>query len=504
MLKCKEAPGVYKKSSIPQIKSKGQTLNRASRRRYDQMFPGPLPHDLQAEQSVLGAIFFDNDALDKATEIITSHNFYHDAHRKMFLVMEKLRNQNAQIDLVTLIDILLQKGLLDQCGGIPSLLRLTDVTPTAANVCSYARIVKEKALRRSMIKAGYKIISGGFEEKEPADEYIEKAESLVFQVSLANENQNFLPISEVIPSIDSEVFSETERIGIKTYFPDLDRKIGVITNHSIIVISAFTGEGKSTLIWNMVDRFVSRTKRPVFIWSGEMSKEECTLRAVCTRAKVDSTKVLAKTLNHEEKERFRQAEGELYHFLIIIDDTGGITVDELRSKVRRCKSLYPDLAFVVIDNLPLMSYKDADNEAQRIRNTVAELKAFNLQIGVPFFILTQYSYQIRKSANRRPQNDDIIGSSAVMQTATHVWRIFSSNEVTEKYSPHAMGSAFHSDENEVKLLILCKQRYGPLGEIPLLWHKKYTRFGQNWAGEPSARSPFCIMILPSKCRIQSV
>jgi len=427
-----------------------------------------LPHDLMAEQSVLGAIFLENEALDKVMEIIFPQDFYRSSHKEIFLAMIELHNLNEQIDLVTLKDLLHKKGLLSQCGGISYLLSLMDVTPTAANVAGYARIVKDKALRRSLIQAGHQIVAEGYEENEPTEQYIEKAESSVFQVRMERGDHNFSLISEVIPFIDSEVFSETEKIGIKTYFTDLDKKIGVITSHSIIAISAFTGEGKTAFIWNIIDRFVNRTKRPVFIWSGEMSLQECTLRAICTRGRIDSTRVLARALSKEEKERFQQAEQELYHLPIIIDDTGGITVDELKSKIRRCKTLYPDLGFVVIDNLPLMSYKNAENESQRIRNTISELKAFNLQIGVPFFILTQYSYNIRKSAKRRPQNDDIIGSSAVMQTATHVWHLFSSNKVTDKYK---VGN------DEIKLLILGKQRYGPLGEIPLLWEKKHTKFG---------------------------
>ena len=427
------------------------------------------PHNLEAEREVLGSVLLDNLVLLQTQAIITVADFYKEAHRIIYQTMCELLDKNNPIDLLTLPEAIRAKGELENIGGSAYLYGLIENLVTSAFTTHHAKIIKKQSIRRQLLQAAYNIQILADDESLTTEEALNQAEQNVFKIALKQTSNGHQGVYQGIDIIDRELFGDDahrERAGIKTYFMDIDDKVGMLPNHSIIAVAGFTGEGKTALIDSIILRFIKETGRPVFKWSGEMSLEDCTLRYVCMEAKLDSTKVLAGKLSKEEIARYHFIKKAVADMPIIIDTTGAITVIEFKSKVRRLKLKYPDLGFVVIDNLPLMNH-EGKSPPEGYRNTMVSLRAFVEEIGIPHFIATQYSYQIRKKENRMPQNDDIIYGSAVIQNSTHIWHIFNRKE----------------DLPAMKRIRFGKQRYAPTGIITMTWLEQYTTFKDYIQGE---------------------
>lgn len=415
--------------------------------------------DQDAEKSVLGAIILDNNILLEVLDIIDTQDFYKIAHKNIFDAIKRLHSSRTPVDLTTLDNELREDKDLLALGGIVYLASLFDYVPSTAHAKHHAEIMKGQAINRQLLSMSIEIKNAIAAGNIKPQNILEGIQKMVFQISLDRLPSNYKPISQIVPLVRRELFSEgKERIGIKTYFPDIDKQVGLLVNASIITIVGFTGCGKTALVDSIILRFVKNTGRPVFKWSGEMSEEECTLRYLCMLGLLDSRRILAKTLNVSEKHRYRNAEEELENLPIILDTTGGISFEELKTKLRKVKIEYPDLGFVVIDNLPLMS-KEGESESQKYRNTMKDLRAFSKDLGCPIFVLTQYSFSIRKKDNRMPENDDILFGSSVIQDSTNVWHVFDLK-----------------DSPEIKKLKLGKGRYSPTGMLALGWNPTCTLF----------------------------
>jgi len=425
---------------------------------------GVPPYDLMAEQAVLGSIIIDNSTFLKAQDCLKAEDFYVHKHRLIFETIERQIGQGEPIDLLTLPESLRKQDELENVGGYAYLVSLINDLITSASVSHYAKIVHKLSLRRKAMALGQNIMAISRENTLEIEEMISSIMNQVFSLGSGSLNNGPATLKEGLKYLFQEFIDKKAESGIKTYFVDLDKKIGVLTNNSIVTIVGFTGEGKTAFMDSLILRFVKKTGRPIWKWSGEMSLGECSLRYACMWARIDSVKLLANYLDASEMARLVRAFSEISEFPILVDTTGGISMNELKFKSLLAKMRYPDLGFIVIDNLPLMTL-EGENEAHRFRKAMHDIRAFSKVINVPIFIITQYSYHIRRSDKRPPDNDDIYCGSAVIQDSTHVWHLY------------------QEEENRIKVLKLGKQRYAPIGSIHLTWLPEYTLFEDLWSQE---------------------
>ena len=429
------------------------------------LLPVIPPQDLAAEQAVLGSILIDNSVFLKVQEQINAEDFYKESHRHIFRAIEDQVVQGEPIDLFTLPEQLRKTDRLEEAGGYSYLVSLVDDLVTSASAGYYARIVRKFSLRRKAMALSQMIGEMSRDNSLETEEMIGTITNQVFSLGSGISNTEPIALREGIHRLVEDILYKTEESGIKTYFSDLDKTIGILTKQAIVTVVGFTGEGKTAFMDSIILRFVKKTGRPIWKWSGEMSLEECSLRYACMLARVSSVKLLAGYLNSSEMARLTLTLGQMSDMPIMIDTTGGITMNELKFKSLLIKMRYPNLGFIVIDNLPLMTL-EGENEAHRFRKAMHDIRAFSKILNLPIFVITQYSYHIRRSDKRTPDNDDIYCGSAVIQDSTHVWHLFQEGE-----------------ENRIKILKMGKQRYAPVGQIRLLWMPEFTLFEDLFSQE---------------------
>ena len=430
-----------------------------------------LPHSLEAEQSVIGSMLMDREAVIAASEIITGGDFYQQQYGIMFDAMVELFNEGKPVDLVTLQDRLKEKDVPPEVSSLDFVRDIITMVPTSANVKSYANIVSEKAVLRRLIKTTVEIANACYAGKEPLENILADTEKSVFDLLQNKSGQEFVPIKQVainvLEKIEDAYRSQGTVTGIPSGFIDLDYKLSGFQPSDFILIAARPSMGKTAFVLNVVDYVSVRKNLPCMVFSLEMSKEQLVNRMLSMESNVDAQKLRTGTLTDADWDAVVEGVGVIGNSKLIIDDTPGISITELRSKCRKMKLEY-GLSLVIIDYLQLMSGSKkggSDNRQQEISEISRSLKAIARELHAPVIALSQLSRACETRTDHRPMLSDLRESGAIEQDAEVVMFLYRDdyyNKDTE-----------HPNEAEV---IIAKQRNGPIGTVNLIWKPEYTKF----------------------------
>lgn len=430
------------------------------------------PHSVESEQSILGSILLDKDAIITVAETITPTDFYKDAHRIIYESMMALNNKNEPIDMVTLTDELRKRGYLDDIGGVTYLTSLSTIVPTTSNVKYYADIVKEKSVLRQLIKASNDIINLGYGSGESAENVLDFAEKKIFDISQERTNDDFKPINQVLMDtydmIESIYSNKSDVTGVTTGFKDLNKKINGLQRTDLILVAARPAMGKTAFALNLVQNAAIKGNASVAVFSLEMSKEQLAQRMIAAQSNVELKKMKTGTLNDADWPRIISAMAVMSDAKIFIDDTPGIKINELRSKCRKLK-MEQGLDLVMIDYLQLME-SDSKNESrqQEISKISRSLKILAKELDCPVVALSQLSRATEQRADHRPVLSDLRESGAIEQDADIVMFLY-----RDEY--------YHSDSEKKDLaeIIIAKNRHGETGSVELVWMGSIQRFGDK-------------------------
>ncbi|MGA3208238.1 MAG: replicative DNA helicase [Syntrophales bacterium] len=429
------------------------------------------PQNLEAEQSVIGGILLDNQALNSVLEVLHVEDFYSEAHRKIFAAIIELYDRNEPSDLITLSNILKSKNQLEQAGGASYLSSLSDNVPSAANIDHYSKIVKEKSILRNLISTATDILSKSYNPGTDIDTVLDEAEQAIFDISENKIRPAFSPFKEIIKDSIKTIERLYERkevvTGVPTGFGKIDDITSGLQKSDLIIIAGRPSMGKTAFALNMAQSAALEANIPVAIFSLEMSKEQLALRMLSSEARVDSQRIRRGFLGEADWPRLIAAAGRLSEAPIYIDDTPAITVLEMKAKARRLKSTV-DLGLIILDYLQLMrSSGYRDSREQEISEISRSLKALAKELNVPVVALSQLNRKVEDRGDKRPQMADLRDSGAIEQDADVIAFIYR-DEVYNK-----------SDENSEKgfaEIIIGKQRNGPTGMVKLLFQDRFTRF----------------------------
>jgi replicative DNA helicase len=435
------------------------------------------PYAAEAEVSVLGGMLIDGDAVAKAIESIDETMFYREAHRRIFRSMARLFQRGEVVDPTTVAEDLKQTDDLEQAGGLPYLAELLDAVPTAANIDFHARIVRERALMRRLLEASTSIIQDVYEPGERSvDELLDMAEHKVFQVAQSHEREGFVWIKKIL----YPTFERIEQLqaakggvtGVGTGFPDLDGKTGGFQKSDLIIIAARPSMGKTALVISLLLHAAISEQKPVALFSLEMSKEQLVQRMLCSEALVDLGRLLRGRLTDDDYVRLAQAAGHLNTAPIWIDDSGALSVLEMRGKARRLKAEQPELGMVIVDYLQLMQggARNAENRQQEVSEISRGLKALAKELELPVVALSQLSRAPEQRSDHRPQLSDLRESGSIEQDADLVMFLYRPEYYLSDMEAQEKGLAGKAE------LIISKQRNGPTGTIELFFRKESTRF----------------------------
>jgi len=428
------------------------------------------PHNIEAEQSVLGAMLLDRNAIAEVTEILNGSEFYRESHNQLFNAIVELYNRDEPVDMITLVDFLRSKNLLESVGGVSYMTNLVNSVPTTANVKYYAKIVADKYTLRRMILSSSEIIEKCYAEQDDVQDVLGQAEKSIFDISQNKSHKDFEPLSSIIV----RSFDEFEKLyknkgeitGLTSGFTDLDRRTSGFQKNDFILIAARPSMGKTAFMLNVALAPALKMNKSVAIFSLEMSKEQLVNRMICSEAFVDAQKLRVGDIDDDDWVRLAKAAGPLSNAKIYIDDTPGISMTELRSKCRRLK-IEKGLDMILIDYLQLMtSGRNIDNRQQEVSEISRSLKALAKEMNAPVIALSQLSRAPEARADHRPILSDLRESGSIEQDADVVIFLYRDeyyNKDTEK--------------KNIAEVIIAKQRNGPTGTIELAWLGQYTKFG---------------------------
>lgn len=424
------------------------------------------PSNQEAEESVLGAILIDKDAINIASEILTPDDFYNNTYLQIFDAMMRLYETRSPIDIVTLTAEL-KKSKHGKTVGSSILTDLVNAVPTAANVEHYARIIKNAATKRSLIQIGSEITTLCFEEGKEVREILDRAESSVFSISQGNVVRGFVPIRQTLAGsfdrIDELHKSGAGLRGVKTGFTDLDNTLSGMQASNLLILAARPGTGKTAMAMNIAQHVAVKEKTPIGIFSLEMSQEELVDRLLVGQSDVDAWRLKTGKLTEEDFTKLSEAMGELADAPIFIDDTPGITISEMRTKARRLQ-LEHKIGMIIVDYLQLVNPgKNVESRVQEVSIVSQSLKNLARELKIPIIALSQLSRAVEHRGERRPQLADLRESGAIEQDADVVMFLYKADD--ESSGPTI----------PVKLLI-AKHRNGPTGEIDLLFRGDRIKF----------------------------
>jgi len=429
-----------------------------------------VPHSIEAERSVLGAILIENTAINRAQEILKEADFYRDPHRKIFKVMNDLSEKTTAIDTVTVKEELSRAGVLDAVGGPAYIASLIDGVPRSANVEYYARIVKEKAILRSLIEAGGRIVSTAYEASQEPDDILDESERLIFQIAQDRLRAGFVPMKAIADQSLKTIERLAERrelvTGLPTGYKLLNEYTSGLQPAELIILAARPGMGKTSLALNIAQNVAMQAGKKVGIFSLEMTREQLFLRMLTGLARIDSHMLRTGRLTKDQWKELIQAFGKLATAPVFIDDSAGLTVLEMRAKSRRLK-LEQGLDLVVIDYMQMVRSRGRfENRNQEMSEISRSLKELAKELNVPVIALSQLSRAPEQRGERgRPQLSDLRESGAIEQDADVVLFLYRE----EVYKP--------TEENRgVATVIMAKQRNGPTGEFNMAFLRQYTRF----------------------------
>jgi replicative DNA helicase len=437
-----------------------------------------LPHNLEAERSVLGAILLHNDAFNLAAEVIDSADFFRDAHRRIFDKMVKLVEQGDAIDLVTLKEALGRSGDLEEVGGPAYIAALVDGVPRSTNVEHYAKIIKEKSTLRHLIFSANKIVSTAYEAEEDADVILDQAEHAIFAIADDKVRDGFVSMKQLAQSsLDTieKLHARKELItGVPSGFTDLDEMMSGLQPSDLIIVAARPSMGKTSLVLNIAQHVGTKTDMTVGVFSLEMSKEQLFLRMLTAEARIDAHRLRGGFLGERDWGKLSQALGTLSEAKVFIDDSPGIGVLEMRAKCRRLAAEH-GLDLVIIDYIQLMQGRGRfENRTLEVASISRSLKGLAKELNVPIIVLSQLSRAPESRSDHRPQLSDLRESGALEQDADVVIFIYREEQYADKDAP--------VDAQGVAELIIGKQRNGPTGVVKLAFIREFTRFENLAAG----------------------
>lgn len=428
------------------------------------------PHDIEAEQAVIGSMLTDKDAVADGVEVLKPEDFYRQDNQTIYEAIINLYNKAEPIDIITVKAELTSLGKFEAVGGLEYLAILPDKVPTTANVEKYIKIVEEKAILRNLIKASNELINLGYAETEEVDDIIEQAEKRIFEIAEGKNQKGYTAIKDILV----ESFAEIERLynqkqpitGIATGFTDLDYKTAGLHNSDLILVAARPAMGKSAFALNIATNAAVNAKVPVAIFNLEMSKSQLVNRILCSEAMVDSNKIRTGKIEEDDWVKLATALGPLSEAPIYIDDTPGISVSEIRAKCRKLK-LEKNIGLIVIDYLQLIrgSGKKNSSREQEISEISRSLKILAKELDVPVIALSQLSRAAEARADHRPMLSDLRESGAIEQDADIVMFLYRDDYYNQD-----------SEKKNIAEIIMAKHRSGATGTVELLWLGSYTKF----------------------------
>lgn len=428
------------------------------------------PHDIEAEQAIIGSMLTDKDAVIAAVEVLQEQDFYREDNKIIYSAILNLYNRAEPIDIITLKSELKSMGKFEAVGGLEYIVQLPDKVPTTSNVEQYIKIVEEKSMLRALIKTADELITLGYDPTQEVEQVIDTAEKKIFQVMQKKNQKGYSSIKDILVDTFTQLeqlYNQKESItGVPTGFVDLDYRTSGLHNSDLILVAARPAMGKSAFALNIATNAAVRAKVPVAIFSLEMSKEQMTNRILCSEAMVDSAKVRTGKIDDDEWAKLAATSGELSEAGIYIDDTPGISIMEIRAKCRKMK-LEKNIGLVVIDYLQLVqgSNKKGGSREQEIAEISRSLKILAKEIDVPVIALSQLSRAPEQRIDHRPMLSDLRESGSIEQDADIVMFLYRDDYYNED-----------TERKNIAEVIIAKHRSGATGTVELLWLANYTKF----------------------------
>lgn len=426
------------------------------------------PHNLEAEQAVLGAILLQPEVIISVNEIIRAEDFYRQSHQKLYQVMNEIVEKGEPLDLVTLTSELQDKQLLEEVGGVAYLTELSGAVPTAANVEYYAKIVEQKAILRRLIQVATQIALSGYQSGDNVNEVIDSAERKILEISQRRIRGGFTPIQDVLmesfEQIEALHFNKSGLRGLPTGFVDLDRMTSGFQKSDLIILAARPSMGKTAFALNVAQNVALRTGETVAIFNLEMSASQMVMRMIASEGNIDAQAFRTGNLNEEDWEKLTMAISSLSEAPIYIDDTPGVTVHDIRAKLRRLKA-EKGLGLVMIDYLQLITGHSGDSRQQEISEISRALKLMARELDCPIIALSQLSRAVEQRQDKRPMLSDLRESGSIEQDADVVAFLYRDDYYNED-----------SEKKNIAEVIIGKQRNGPVGKVELLFLKNYNKF----------------------------
>ncbi len=431
-----------------------------------------LPHSIEAEQSVIGSMMIDREAIVVASELILGDDFYNKQYGVVFEAMVELHEEGKPVDLVTLQNRLKEKDVPGEVSSLEFIRDIITAVPTSANIKHYANIVAEKAILRKMIRLNEDIANQCYSGRENMEFILEDAEKRIFELVQKRNSGDYVPIRQVVMNalekIEAASRSSGRVTGVATGFLDLDYKTSGMQPADLVLIAARPSMGKTAFVLNIAQHVAFRLKEAVAIFSLEMSKEQLVNRMFSLESNVDAQNLRNGTLNDEEWEKLIESAGVIGKSRLIIDDTAGISISELRSKCRKFK-LEQDIRMIIIDYLQLMSGSGrTESRQQEISEISRSLKKLARELNVPVLALSQLSRAVEQRPDHRPMMSDLRESGAIEQDADVVMFIYRDDYYNKD-----------SEKKGISEIIIGKQRNGPIGTVELVWLPEYTKFANK-------------------------
>jgi replicative DNA helicase len=467
--------------STPLMKAGTDALNAAVAQVVQSSPTAPVPpQNLEAEESVLGAMLLSPGAIGAVSEILDAGDFYRESHARIYLAAVGLYARGEPVDAITLVDELEERGELEEIGGRSRIHELAALVPATANASHYARIVREMATLRGLIRTGAEIARLGWERPGPTEELVDRAEQVLFELSQSRVASEFSHIEELLKDSFERITALYEAgadvTGVASGFRDLDRLTSGFQPGNLIIVAARPSMGKSALGLCIAANLAVRHEVPVALFTLEMSKAEVTQRLMCSEAKVESQRLRTGKLAAEDWPRLTAACDKLAKAPIYVDDTGSITMMEIRAKARRLKSREPSLGLIAVDYLQLMtSGSTAENRVQEVSQISRNLKVLARDLDVPILAMSQLSRAVEQRHDKRPILSDLRESGSIEQDSDLVLFIYRDEYYNED-----------SDQQGLAEVHLAKHRNGPTDSIKLSFLKRYAKFADLATAPPAA------------------
>ncbi|MFC7061095.1 replicative DNA helicase [Halobacillus seohaensis] len=428
------------------------------------------PHNIEAEQAVLGAVFLEPEAMSTAAEYLLPDDFYRASHQRIFEVMLTLSDRGEPIDLVTVTTALSNNKVIEEVGGVSYLSDIANSVPTAANITYYTKIVNEKSTLRGLIRTATNIVTSGFAEEEQIEDVLNSAEKDILEVAQRKDSGAFKSIKDVLidvyDNIENLHNSDGSTTGIPTGYRDLDHITSGFQRNDLIIIAARPSMGKTAFALNIAQNVAVNSDENVAIFSLEMGADQLVSRMLCAEGNIDAQRLRTGHMESEDWNKLTMAMGSLSNAGIYIDDTPGIRVSEIRSKCRRLKQEH-GLGMILIDYLQLIqgSANSKENRQQEVSEISRSLKGLARELNVPLIALSQLSRGVESRQDKRPMMSDLRESGSIEQDADIVGFLYRDDYYDQE-----------SENQNIIEIIISKQRNGPVGNVELAFVKEYNKF----------------------------